>query len=676
MSYFIPERRKHKSSLPLIFLGSLCLFALYYAFTANQKTVPVLPENAVRPHLVNWLEDNPDAWPAQDPIFNPVAVRRIYRRTDYRLLWFDNYSLSDTANDLLKQLTASSSGNPSSMVDYRYHLGYFDRTLRDTPQRLQMAAVLDVLLTDAFISYAQDTQLDKLTPQSPKRHRRLRQRDITPVNLTEGGFQMASTAGYTENDDEENGHEKDYVEHYAANDSGRQYFRGYNRDNQSAQTVDRSRYYTQRRAQRSGQRQQHYSSGARNGTSHASRYSTRSYPQTYPRVQTVYPRVMPRFRNLASGEAGLAPSHGEGLLIEENAPYGSDAQALREQLARYRTMASSGRWRPLPAGPTMTLGAKHANVAVLRNMLSVYGDYYGYGYGNQRSANKFDQQLHDAVVRFQRRHGLKPDGIVGRHTRERLNISPTARAHIIEVNIRRREKLSANLGERFIQVNIPSYTLNYVEHDHIKLSMNVVVGKKIHQTPEINTRVARVVFNPTWTVPRSILVNEILPKARANPHGMENLGYRVVNGSGDYLPLTSKNLRSAAAGGFLMRQKGGEQNILGRVKFEIPNKDDIYLHDTRAKSLFSLTDRDYSHGCVRLAKPRQLAEILLRDEPGDWSRYRIEQLTVGDETTEVRMNKKINVYLTYWTAWVDGQGRINFRPDIYGKDGLAVNQFN
>ncbi|MCK7596417.1 L,D-transpeptidase family protein [Microbulbifer sp. CAU 1566] len=655
MSYFIPERRKHKSPLPLIFLGSLCVFALYYAFTANQKTVPVLPENAVRPHLVNWLEDNPDAWPAQDPIFNPVAVRRIYRRTDYRLLWFDNYSLSDTANDLLKQLTASSSGNPSSMVDYRYHLGYFDRTLRDSPQRLQMAAVLDVLLTDAFISYAQDTQLDKLNPKSPKHHPRLRRKDITPVNLTEGGFQMASARG--DGDDAASGFESPL---YAANDSGRQYFRGYNRSGQSAQSTDRSRYYTQQRSQ------QAYTNGSRYGTSHASRYSTRSYPQAYP-------RVMPRFRSLQDEGSGLTPSHGEGLYTEENTPFGSDAQALREQLARYRDMAARGQWRPLPPGPAMTLGAKHANVVHLRNMLTVYGDYYSYGNDN---SNKFDQRLHEAVVRFQARHGLRPDGIVGQQTRQRLNISPTARAHIIETNIRRREKLPANLGDRFIQVNIPGYNLSYVENDRIKLSMNVVVGKKVHQTPEINTRVARVVFNPTWTVPRSILVNEILPKARANPHGMENMGYRVVNGSGDYLPLTSQNLKSAAAGGFLMRQKGGEQNILGRVKFEIPNADDIYLHDTRAKSLFGLTDRDYSHGCVRLAKPRQLAEVLLRDEPGDWNRYRIEQLTTGDDTTEVRMSQNVKVYLTYWTAWVDGQGRMNFRPDIYGKDGLAVNQFD
>ncbi|QKX16205.1 murein L,D-transpeptidase [Microbulbifer sp. YPW1] len=654
MSYFIPERRKRKSPLPLIFLGSLCVFALYYAFTANQKTVPVLPENAVRPHLVNWLEDNPDAWPAQDPIFNPVAVRRIYRRTDYRLLWFDNYSLSDTANDLLKQLTASSSGNPSSMVDYRYHLGYFDRTLRDTPQRLQMAAVLDVLLTDAFISYAQDTQLDKLNPSAPKHQPRLRRKDITPVNLTEGGFMMASTRSYPAD-----------ARQYAANDNGRQYFRGYNRGSQNTQTVDRSRYYTQRRGT-AQQRGNAYSSGSRYGTSHSARYSTRSYPQTYP-------RAMPRFRNLQDEGSGLTPSHGEGLFIEENTPFGSDAQALREQLARYRNMAASGRWRPLPAGPAMTIGAKHNNVVYLRNMLAVYGDYYGYGDMNSK---KFDQSLHQAVVRFQIRHGLKPDGIVGKQTRERLNISPTARAHIIEANIRRREKLPANLGDRFIQVNVPGYRLNYVEHDRIKLSMNVVVGKKIHQTPEINTRVARVVFNPTWTVPRSILVNEILPKARANPHGMENMGYRVVNGSGEYLPLSSQNLKRAAAGGFLMRQKGGEQNILGRIKFEIPNSDDIYLHDTRAKSLFGLTDRDYSHGCVRLAKPRQLAEVLLRDEPGDWSRYRIEQLTTGDETTEVRMSKNVKVYLTYWTAWVDGEGRMHFRPDIYGKDGLAVNQFN
>ncbi|WP_078085515.1 L,D-transpeptidase family protein [Microbulbifer mangrovi] len=645
MSYFIPERRKRKSPLPLIFLGSLCVFALYYAFTANQKTVPVLPENAVRPHLVNWLEDNPDAWPAQDPIFNPVAVRRIYRRTDYRLLWFDNYSLSDTANDLLKQLTASSSGNPSSMVDYRYHLGYFDRTLRDTPQRLQMAAVLDVLLTDAFISYAQDTQLDKLNPSAPKQQPRMRRKDITPVNLTEGGFMMASTRAYTAD-----------ARQYAANDSGRQYFRGYSRGSQNTQAVDRSRYYTQRRGT-TQQRGNAYSSGSRYGTSHSARYSTRSYPQTYP-------RTMPRFRNLQDEGSGLAPSHGEGLFIEENTPYGGDAQALREQLARYRNMAASGRWRPLPAGPAMTIGAKHNNVVYLRNMLAVYGDYYGYGDMNSK---KFDQSLHQAVVRFQIRHGLKPDGIVGKQTRERLNISPTARAHIIEANIRRREKLPANLGDRFIQVNIPGYSLNYVEQDRIKLSMNVVVGKKIHMTPEITTRVARVVFNPTWTVPRSILLTDLLPKARNNPEAMHKRGYRVVKyGTNTTTPISDKSIQSAASGKATLRQISGPGNTLGRVKFIIPNKQAIFLHDTQAQSLFEHHHRAYSHGCIRLQQPEELAYALLGRQ--GWDRTRVAQATTGDESVTIKVDKPPKLFITYLTAWVDGLGKVNFRPDIYHRD--------
>ncbi|WP_237057232.1 L,D-transpeptidase family protein [Microbulbifer sediminum] len=645
MSYFNPEHRTRKSVLPLLLLGSLCLIALYYAFTANQKTVPVLPENAVRPHLIRWLVENPDSWPAQDPIFNPAAVRRIYERTDYRLLWFDNYSLSDTANDLLKQLTASSSGNPSSMVDYRYHLGYFDRTLRDTPQRLQMAAVLDVLLTDAFVSFAQDTQLDKMKPRTR------RQRDITPVNHSEGGFVLV---GYMS------------ARQGSATDSGRKYFRGYDRGAEVRRSsgIDRYRHYTR---SRNIDRSRHYSY-PRQGDSRARGSSSRFSAGGLP------PRSGQREYQNSNGQpnVGRVPDNSEGPYIEENIPYGGGEQALREQLALYRSIAASGRWRPIPAGPAMTIGARHPHVAHLRNLLSLYGDYRSYP--GEANSNQFDRRLHEAVLRFQRRHGLKADGIVGRETRKRLNLSPTARAHIIEKNIRRRRELPATLGDRFIQVNVPAYELYYVEDDRIRLSMNVVVGKKKHATPEIRTRVSRVVFNPTWTVPRSILVNEILPKARANPQGMENMGYRVVSGSGEHLPLTSKNLSAAGAGSYLMRQLGGEDNILGRVKFEIPNTDDIYLHDTRARSLFSLTERDYSHGCIRLEKPRHLAEALLRPQ-GDWDQWRINQLTTGDETTEVNMKQNVKVYVTYWTAWVDGQGLLHFRPDIYGKDGLAANRF-
>lgn len=647
MSYFNPERRKRKSLLPLLILGSLCIFALYYAFTANQKTVPVLPENAVRPHLVHWLEENPDAWPAQDPIFNPAAVRRIYQRTDYRLLWFDNYSLSDTANDLLKQLTASSSGNPSSMVDYRYHLGYFDRTLRDTPQQLRMAAVLDVLLTDAFVSYAQDTQLDELKPNNRPR------RDITPVYNGEGGFQLAAFTPRRQSD---------------TGRSGRKYFRGYNRGS----TAATSRYYVRQRSADNIDRTRHYSSRYQRRDSNRSDGNSRFSAGGLP------PRNGQRNGQNRDGlpRVGRASEHSEGPYYAENTPYGGDANALRNELARMRDIAARGRWRPMPPGPAMTIGAKHPHVALLRQMLSLYGDYRDhYGYGRGRSENdKFDRRLHEAVLRFQKRHGLKEDGIVGRETRKRLNLSPTARAQIIEKNIRRRESLPAQLGDRFLQVNVPAYRLQYVENQRVKLSMKVVVGKKKFATPEITTRVSRVVFNPTWTVPRSILVNELLPKARANPSGMEKMGYRVVSGSGEHLPLTPKNLSAAGAGSYLMRQMGGEDNILGRVKVEIPNTDAIYLHDTRARSLFSLSDRDHSHGCIRLEKPRHLAEALLRPQ-GNWDQWRIDQLTAGDETTDVKMKENVKVYITYWTAWVDGRGQLNFRDDIYGKDGLEANQW-
>ncbi|WP_444943009.1 murein L,D-transpeptidase [Microbulbifer sp. ZKSA006] len=643
MSYFNPEHRRRKSILPLLTLGSLCVFILYYAFAANQRTRPILPENAVRPHLVHWLEENPDAWPAQDPIFNPAAVRRIYQRTDYRLLWFDNYSLSDSANDLLKQLTAASSGNPSSMVDYRYHLGYFDRTLQDTPQHLQMAAVLDVLLTDAFVSYAQDTQLDRIKPRSRPR------RGITPVQRDNQGFRLVAL--------------NTRQQQPPAEPSGRKYFRGYDRAaNLGGQVRSRS-YAREYNADTTSQ-----DSGRRYFTTTRRQYrDSNSTSNSDSRV----------YYNQGRSNTAAVPirsANSEGPYYEENRPYGNNVRALRNELQRLREMSASGRWRPIPPGPAMTLGARHPHVSHLRNLLALYGDYesyYSYG-GTDR--NRFDRGLHQAVVRFQRRHGLRPDGIVGRSTRKRLNLSPTARARIVEMNIQRREALPEQMGSRFIQVNIPAYRLKYVENNQVKLAMNVVVGKKKHATPEITTRVSKVVFNPTWTVPRSILVNEILPKARKNPAGMEKMGYRVISGSGEQLPLTPQNLSAAGAGSYLMRQLGGEENILGRVKFEIPNIHDIYLHDTRARKLFSLTTRGYSHGCIRLEKPRHLAEALLRPQ-GNWNQWRIDQLTSGDKTTEVDMSQVVKVYITYWTAWVDGRGNLNFRPDIYGKDGLVDNQF-
>ncbi|MCH9690677.1 MAG: L,D-transpeptidase family protein [Gammaproteobacteria bacterium] len=598
MSDSNPQRHRTKSVLSLVVLVGFCLFGLYHGLLANRPATPEPEQRAARPHLIHWLETNPDAWPAQDPIFNLAAVRRIYRHTDYRLLWFDDNSLTDIAIDLLKQLTATSAGNPSNIIDYRYHLGYFDRTLRDTPQRLQMAAVLDVLLTDAFVSYAQDTRLERLKPNHFRQP--LLRHKITPVNFNTNAFRIATTT---------------------VNRHGYRYLRAYQQEPISLEPANKASRLTRSK-------------------------------QHHRQRQKINQPASPRYRKIT--------------YTEGDTPFGSEAFALRNQLSRYRAMNASGRWQPLPAGPAMTVGARHSNVARLRNMLTLYGDYYSYQ--NTANSQVFDRQLHHAVLRFQKRHGLRPDGIVGRRTRERLNISPVRRARIIEVNLQRRQKLPADLGEHFIQVNVPEYKLHYVHNGRIKLSMKVVVGKKIHATPEISTRVSRVIFNPTWTVPRSIVVNEIVPKARADHDGMYKLGYRVVNGKGEYLPLTPQNLAKAAQGTFLIRQKAGANNILGRIKFEIPNRDDIYLHDTRARTLFSRTDRGFSHGCIRLAKPQQLAEALLRHEKGDWDSYRIQQLTTGEKTSEARLANRVAVYITYWTAWVDGEGRMQFRPDIYAKD--------
>lgn len=576
---FTPIRPRRKPLLPVFILGALCGWVLYAAFTANKSTVPELPDIAVRPHLVRWLEEQPESWPAQEPLFNRLAVRRIYRQEGYRLLWFNNYMLSDTAQDLIKQLNSTSSGNPSSLVDYRYHLGYFDRTLRDSPQRLHMAALLDILLTDAFISYAQDTHLEQLEPRTLKRQ--APPSELTPVKGMRGEFRRVSFEAP---------------------------------------------------------------------------------------LRTARPAPIMSSKRGKREQAEL-----EALQREENQPFQRPLAELEMELSRYRNIARSGLWKPLPLGPAMTVGAQHKHVGMLRDILSLYGDYVVDF--PPEDPNLFDPALEKAVKRFQRRHGLREDGVVGKKCRELLNIGPMQRAFTIAANLDRRHKLGKEPGSDYILVNVPEYRLRLVRDERVELSMRVIVGEAIHQTPELSTELTTVVFNPNWYVPRSIAVSELIPKARKDPRGMQALGYRLISVEGQPMPFNNSNLSQAGNGKVHLRQDGGPQNVLGRLKFVIPNRENIYLHDTQTRSLFRKRTRTYSHGCIRLDRPNDLAAMVLAGDQGqhEWDTTRVEELTQASRTKRVRLEQPLPVFVTYWTAWVDQDGLLHFRKDPYSLDSRDAN---
>ncbi|WGL15952.1 L,D-transpeptidase family protein [Microbulbifer bruguierae] len=357
-------------------------------------------------------------------------------------------------------------------------------------------------------------------------------------------------------------------------------------------------------------------------------------------------------------------SHVPGEAID----FATAGDALRAQADHYRLLAQQ--WHPIEEGSPMRPGDQGPRVAQLRNLLQQYGDYSGpLGPVIPISNNpqQFGAALQLAVESYQRRHGMEVSGYADRATLRELARPPLELARLLELNAKRWDKLPSDPGERYVFINVPDYQLQLIDQRRVILSMKTVVGRSSKRTPEMTTKLTSVVFNPTWTVPRSILLTDLLPKARNNPEAMHKRGYRVVKyGSNTTTPISDDSIESAARGKATLRQISGPGNTLGRVKFVIPNKQAIYLHDTQAQSLFEHRHRAYSHGCIRLQQPEELAYALLSDQ--GWDRTRVAQATTGDESITIKVNKPPKLFIAYLTAWVDSMGRVQFRPDIYHRD--------
>ncbi|MEX2961744.1 murein L,D-transpeptidase [Microbulbifer sp. TYP-18] len=342
---------------------------------------------------------------------------------------------------------------------------------------------------------------------------------------------------------------------------------------------------------------------------------------------------------------------------------------LRTQAQRYHRLSVS--WQPLSQGPPLKPGDYGPRVRQLYRIMQLYGDHQGLPGPLQNSTGldlqRFDGSLQRALEHYQWRHGLEPTGWLDRYTRRELAVPPRTRARQLEVNADRWEKLSLPKERPYVLVNVPAYQLQLVEKGRVVLRMKTVVGKTSTRTPELRTRITNIVFNPTWTVPRNILLTELLPKARNNPGAMHRRGYRVISyGGGNTVPITEDSLSRAAAGQATLRQMGGPENSLGRVKFIVPNNQAIFLHDTQAQSLFERRQRAFSHGCVRLKEPEELAYALLRRQ--GWDRVSVARATAAGERVNIRVERPPRLVITYITAWVDNSGQVQFRRDIYHRD--------
>ena len=342
---------------------------------------------------------------------------------------------------------------------------------------------------------------------------------------------------------------------------------------------------------------------------------------------------------------------------------------LRLALARYRELFSKGEWPLVSSGSRLKKGSRSDRVVELRKRLAASSDLLA---DEAMGGDLFDEKVEQSVIIFQKRHGLKIDGVVGRDTLDALNVPLKQRIRQMELNMERLRWILGNIEERFIVVNIANFRLDVIEHDKSILSMKVVVGKPYRRTPIFTAKMTYLVINPVWNIPDSIARKEILKKIKKDPHYLAEQNIKVFSGwRAQEQPIDAERIDwskvTAKALPYRLRQEPGPLNALGTLKFMFPNKYDVYLHDTPAKNLFSDNVRAFSHGCTRIEKPLELAEYLLRDDPRWSQKELVAALEKGTEQI-VQILRPLNVHVLYLTAWVDESGLVQFRNDIYGRD--------
>jgi len=339
---------------------------------------------------------------------------------------------------------------------------------------------------------------------------------------------------------------------------------------------------------------------------------------------------------------------------------------LKRELARYRA-ASAAEPKPIPAGTALKPGASDARVPLLRARLAASGDLDAAAAAGE--SQDYDAVLEAAVRHFQSRMGLEADGVAGAGTVEELNVPVSERIRQLRINLDRGRVLLQDLPDEFVVVNVAGFSLYFLRGQNIVWTTRVQVGKPYRQTPIFRSEINYLVFNPTWTVPPGIIRNDILPAARQDAGVFARKKLKVLDASGTEIDPHTIDWSQFKSGNipYTLRQDPGADNALGRVKLMFPNPYLVYLHDTPSQSLFERSDRAFSSGCVRVQDALKLAELVLDDE-ARWNPETIGAVIRGGQLQNVMLKRKVPVLLAYWTAWVDSNGVMNFRKDVYGQD--------
>lgn len=352
-------------------------------------------------------------------------------------------------------------------------------------------------------------------------------------------------------------------------------------------------------------------------------------------------------------------------------PWRSDEMlvAIDKAIQRYERIVSAGGWQRIPENKMMRPGDDDERVPMLRKRLRISGDL-GPGQGYFEDFG-FDQGLEEAVKRYQGRNGLRVNGRADRPTLASLNVSAQDRLEQLRLNRHRLADLMRHqIEERYILVNVPAYQLEAVERYEVQQRHRVIVGRTERQTPEIRATIKGLNFFPYWRVPDSVAQLDLIPRLMKEPEYLEKEKIRVFNGhNGPELDTTAINWSIADAGKIKFKQDPGPQNALGLVRIDMPNEHTVYMHDTPMKNLFTQRGRAFSAGCVRVQGVFELVEWIARHEVG-WERAgRVQEVLDSGQALDLTLSRPVPVYFVYVTAWAEPDGTVQFRPDVYNRDG-------
>lgn len=355
-------------------------------------------------------------------------------------------------------------------------------------------------------------------------------------------------------------------------------------------------------------------------------------------------------------------------VVSNNPVLGREAPVYMQQaIMQYQQIVQNGGWPDVPVTQQrLQIGVSDPSVQALRQRLMVSGDL-------PREAgisSAFDSYVDGALKRFQARHGLPADGVSGEYTTKALNVSAQIRLAQLQTNLVRIQSMSGDLGQRHLMVNIPAAAIEAVENERVVLHNTAVVGRASRPTHVINSKIYEVILNPYWTAPRSIVEKDIVPLMQKDPTYLERNNIRLIDGKGQEVSPTAVDWFAPKAPNLMFRQDPGKINAMSSTKINFHNPNNEYMHDTPQQGLFNKLMRFESSGCVRVQNVRDLTSWLLRDTPG-WSRQEMERVIATRVNTPIKLAQEVPVYFVYITAWSAKDGVVQFRDDIYEKDGNA-----